>query len=360
MSVKRVLVSGPEDFAVEEVPDPRPAPGEVLLRLVSAGICGTDLALLRGQNAVARYPVVLGHECVAQVVSVPEGPDPDAAGLRAGEHVVVFPTISCGSCRACREGRDNQCPTMRVMGLSDPNGCFTELLTVAPSQCVPIPSEVARTYGALVEPMAVASHLVGRSAIGTQDDVAVIGSGMIGLATGLAARARGVGRLLAVDRFPSREPVARRLGFDDFTAAGGGALASWIAERGGVDVVFDTVMTAETTTVAIDALRPGGRYVAVASAKPGARLMVRYDDFYRKELTVVGCRNYTREDFRAAADLLARGLVDPRPLVTANLELGRFGEAMTALAERPDRHLKVLLHPSEVGGSSPAAGPVPS
>lgn len=339
--MRRVVVTGPGGFGVEEADEPVPGCDEVLLRLVSAGICGGDLALLRGRNAVARYPTVLGHECVAQAVSVP----PVSDSLRVGDYVAVFPTITCGGCRACADGRDNQCPAMRVMGLSHPNGCFAELIAISPRQCVRIAPDVATTFGALIEPMAVASHVVGRSGIGPGDEAIVIGSGVIGLATGLTAKTRGVGRLLAVDRFSSREPVAQALGFDDFTIATGDRLASWVAGHGGVDVVFDTVVTAHTTRVAIGALRPGGRYVAVASAKPGQELTVRYDEFYRKELSVVGCRNYTRRDFASAAELLEDG-ADPRPLVTDDVELEAIREAVAALEDQPDRHLKILLHPS--------------
>lgn len=340
--MKRVVVTAPGEHAVVDVTPVDPGPGEVRLRLISAGICGGDLSLLAGRNAVARYPTGLGHECVAQVDAAGDGTD-----LVPGDHVVVYPTIGCGRCRACAEGRDNQCPEMRVMGLSDANGCFADTFTASVRQCVPVPAEIATAYGALIEPIAVAWHVTGRAGVEDGASALVLGAGVIGMATAVVAKVRGAGAIRCADRFASRAAAADALGLGEVSTLTGDALAAYVTETDGpVDLVFDTVTTTETAAVALQVLRPGGRYIAIASAKPGHEVSLRYDLFYAKELSVVGCRNYTRDDFASAVALLAEGRVDPRPLRTASHPLDDFDLAVADLRDRPERNLKVMLTPS--------------
>lgn len=338
-----VQVTAPGTWSLTALPSAADLPADsARLRLVSAGICGGDLALLRGRNAVARYPLILGHECVGQVVEA--GP---RSGVAAGEYVVVYPTISCGSCAACADGRRNQCPTMRVMGLSDPRGCFADQLVVPGSQLIPLDREVAEAYGALVEPMAVACHVLRRAGSLAGARALVIGCGVIGSVIAVALHAAGTASVYGVDRYPSRRNNAVALGLAGFSTATGADLTAWVAgEVGPVDVVFDTVCADDTTGLAVDALRPGGRLVTVASAAPGQRLGLRYDGFFLKELQAVAARNYTPDDFVAAVDLLRPRRPDLSSLVTMTRPLSEFGRAIEELTSAPERHLKILLEPS--------------
>lgn len=350
--MRQVRVIAPERIEVAEVPDPEPGPDTVLLELHSAGICGGDLSLVRGTNAIARYPTIPGHECVARVLAAPAG-----SGLAEGGHVVVYPTLSCGRCRACASRRTNQCAQMTVLGLSAPGGCFADRFVVGVDQCVPLPDRIGPDHGALIEPVAVGCHIVARGDVQDGDTALVIGSGTIGMATAMVARARGVGRVLFADLHPSRAEVLKRLGFGDFTISSGDALIAWVTDRAGrVDLVYDTVTTTETAGVAAEVLAGGGRYVAIAAAKPGHRFDLPYERFYARELAMITCRNYVRADFRAAVDLIAEGRIDPRPLRTGVYGLPDAEEAFAALTERPADHLKILLTRAQLVGSSELLG----
>ncbi len=340
--MNRIVVTGAESWQVAPVEEVDPGPGEVKLGLVSAGICGGDLALLAGANAVASYPLVLGHECVGRVEAT--GPDTD---IDEGRHVVVYPTISCMSCDACDARRTNQCPDMRVMGLSDPNGCFADSLVTRAEQCVVLPDEVALTYGALVEPVAVASHVLDRAQMGAGDSILIIGSGSIGLTLAVVARERGTGDIGLVDRFASRRAAANALGFERFAVTGDGDPVAWARrELGPIDLVLDTVVVDDTARLATEVLRPGGHYVMVASSKHQQQVAIRYDHFFLKELTAVATRNYTRDDFSSAVELLDTRRPDLDGLVTATYPLNEIAHALEDLRERPQEHLKVLLGPS--------------
>jgi len=338
MSVLSIRVDGPNDYRLERGDVVTPAAGEVLVALDSAGLCGGDLSHLRGRNAVAAYPTVLGHECAGRVSRV--GPD---TSLVVGQPVLIFPTTGCGRCRACRSGRVNNCPSIRVFGLSDPRGCFSEEFIVPEVQCVPVSEAVLDRYGALVEPLAVGVHVVGRGGSSIGDTALVIGTGAIGLATTLVARSRGV-RVLGVDRYKERERPARACGMTDFTTESGDALEGWLRERTeSIDLVYDTVCTEESSRLSLRVLAPGGRYVAIASAKPGHELTLDYSALYARELSVVACRNYVRQDFIEAAELLESGKVDALPLHTATFALDEFFRAIEELESNGSRHIKVLL-----------------
>jgi threonine dehydrogenase-like Zn-dependent dehydrogenase len=346
MSVLSIRVDGPNDYRLDRRAAVAPGDGEVLVTLDSAGICGGDLSHLRGRNAVATYPTVLGHECAARVSRVGAG-----ATLAVGQPVMVYPTTGCGRCRACRRGRYNNCRNIRVFGLSDPRGCFSEQFVVPESQCVPMSEAVLDRYGALVEPLAVGVHVVGRGGASDGETALVIGTGAIGLATTLVATSRGV-RVLGVDRYPEREDRARACGATDFTTASGAELETWVRERAdAVDLVYDTVCSTETVLLAQRLLAPGGRLVTIASAKPDHQLPLDYSAFYARELSVVSSRNYVRQDFIDAVQLLSSGAVDARPLHTATFALDDFARAIDALENNGREHVKVLLTPRELLGT---------
>ena len=183
----------------------------------------------------------------------------------------------------------------------------------------------------------------------------VIGTGAIGLATALVARHEGV-RVLGADRHPERATAARDCGLADFTTATGTDLEHWVRTRThSLDLVYDTVCSPATIDLGIRLLAPGGRFVAIASAKPGHTAAIDYAACYARELAFIACRNYVPDDFRRAAALLESGSVDPTPLHTATFALDEFDKALAALETDGHRHIKVLLTPRDRLGSSSVA-----
>lgn len=337
-----MVLERPRDYRVAEVPVPTPESGQALIRIRMAGICATDLATIDGHSPIAVYPLIPGHECIAEVVEVPAD-----CGYAAGDTVTVFPSVGCGTCRACREGRTNHCPTFKVQGIGLPGGCFAEYMAVNVDQLVPVPETVSDRFGALVEPLAVGVHINGRAECAPGATALVVGSGVIGLMTAQVARARGAARVVLVDRYESRRHMAARLGFTDFSAASGEDLQAWLKDEiGAFDVVFDTVCQEQTLATGMKALRPGGRYVLIALPHGADQsLSIPYSVAYRNELSFVVSRNYVRQDFLDAVELLQSGALDPASMVTATFPLERMGEALTLLAEHPDEHLKVMVAP---------------
>jgi 2-desacetyl-2-hydroxyethyl bacteriochlorophyllide A dehydrogenase len=341
--MKALIVEAAERYSVVEVPDPVPAADEAVVRVMAAGICGTDIGIIRGTNPLAAYPLVPGHECVGVVESAPT-----SSAVRPGEWVTIYPSIGCGTCPACRAGRINHCPTFRLSGLSEPRGVFADKIAVRVAQLLPVPDKLRNENGAVVEPTAVGVHVVRRAGPLSGQKTVVIGSGVIGLLVAQVARAGGAAEVVLVDRLESRQAMAGRLGFDRFIRSSGEGLANSVQDLtgGAVHAVFDTVCSDTTIGAAIDLLLPGGRLVTVASPH-GAdhRLAVPYAKVYRRELSLIASRNYVPDDFVEAMRLIAAGQVDAAAMVTAAYPLAEFGRAYADLTSHPEVHLKVLLRP---------------
>ena len=336
-----MMLDKPESYRVIDLPMPEAGDGQVLVRVTRAGICASDLATIHGVSPIASYPLIPGHECAAEVVEAPDG-----CGYAAGDKVTVFPSVGCGACPACDDGRTNQCPTFKVQGIGLPGGCFAEFMTTHVSQLVRLPDTVYDRFGPLVEPLAVGMHVNRRGFTAKDEVVLVFGTGTIGLASALIARALGAARVLLVDRFESRRAVAERFGFSDFTTHGGEALVSWVREQvGAVDLVLDNVTIDQTVDVSTKILRPGGRSVLVGLPHGDHSLILPHTESYRKELSFIVSRNYVKDDFIKTVEFLEAEAFDPSPMVTAIFPLAKVDDALKALHTTPEQHIKVLLEP---------------
>lgn len=336
-----MMLDRPEEYRVVDVPMPEPREGQALIRIARAGICATDLATIHGVSPIATYPLIPGHECAGEIVSAPEG-----SGYGPGDRVTIFPSVGCGECPACHDGRTNHCPTLKVQGISLPGGCFAEYLATNVEQLVRLPDDVYERFGPLVEPLAVGMHVNRRGGTSKGETVLVVGTGAIGLASALVARAKGAAKVLLVDRFESRRQVTAGFGFEDFSTESGEALVTWVESCvGSVDLVLDNVTNDQTVAVAARVLRPGGRCVLVGMPHGERSLSLLHPVIYRKELSFIVSRNYVKDDFVETVALLDAKAFDPTPMITATYPLASMAEALKALHDNPEKHIKVLVEP---------------
>ena len=261
--MKAAVFNGPGDVRVEDVPEP-PAldPGEVLLEVVRAAICGTDAAEWDHGPILCRPGVVLGHEFVGRVVAAGE----DVSDLKIGDRVVSGAGISCGHCRWCREGRTNLCAEYRTLGLQVDGG-LAELVVSPAAICRHVPGECDDDAAAMAQPLAVALHALSRVAQGPDERLAVIGVGGIGsfLVAGASSRNRG-GSVVAIDIDDDRLSTASALGATQVVNATGhdlGELLLGTSDGEGFDVVVEASGAAQAPAGAIAGARRGGRVLLV-------------------------------------------------------------------------------------------------
>jgi (R,R)-butanediol dehydrogenase/meso-butanediol dehydrogenase/diacetyl reductase len=277
--MRAARLHGPRDLRVDDVQAPVAGPGEVLLRPLFTGLCGSDLHVWHGGALVSAggEPTTLGHEFSAEVVEVgPEVDDPRvvAGQLRPGALVAVEPMWTCGRCGPCRSGSYNLCRSMIWHGLSDRAGALAELTVVRPGMVHVLPPGLDAVQGALIEPLAVAHHAVGRCGTVAGGSAVVLGAGPVGLAAALDLVARGVDRLVVTE--PSK---VRRAAVTGVLAAVGASTASVVdpaevdpaalvkdlTDGEGVDAVVDAAGVEPAFQAGLSVLRPGGTLVTVAT-----------------------------------------------------------------------------------------------
>jgi propanol-preferring alcohol dehydrogenase len=250
---------------VEEVPRPEPGPGEVLVRVAAAGVCGTELHFLDGLLTPAKAPITLGHEVAGTVAAT----GPGVTGLTVGDRVAVHYLHACGRCRWCRTGRDHLCdaPLGFLAFVSD--GGFAEHVVVPASALVGVPDGLSLTEAApLCCGATTALHAAGVAGLGLGDTAVVYGCGGVGLALVQVLRLSGV-RVVAVSRSAEKLRLAIELGADAAVDAGAGPVGEQIRDltRGaGADAVFELVGTAATGTQSLAALGKAGRWCTSATA----------------------------------------------------------------------------------------------
>jgi len=260
--MKAAVYHGPSDIRVEQVPDPgAPGPGEVVLEVIRAAICGTDSSEWAHGPILARPPVVLGHEFVGRVIAKGDGVE----DLEVGDRVVSGAGISCGTCAWCRAGRTNLCASYHTLGLHVDGG-LAELVRSPASICEVIPPALSDDAAAIAQPFAVALHAVRRSRLAAGESCAVIGAGGIGAFIVAGAAARDPDTLVALDIDAERLAGAARLGATATVDVADADLAEAIRDAtggDGADVVIEASGAPHAPAAALAGARRGGRVVLV-------------------------------------------------------------------------------------------------
>lgn len=305
------------NLEVKEMPHPRPGPGEALVRVRLAGICRTDLEVLKGYHDFQGIP---GHEFVGEVVE-----PPDSALL--GQRVVGEINLPCGVCRRCRRGLAKHCEERRVLGLRGKNGTFAEYLTIPTANLHPVPLEVPDEAAVFTEPLAAALSVSEAAPAGPGQRVLVVGDGNLGLLVSFTLALRGLDTHL-VGHYREHLSLAEPYG-----------ITTWLEEElspADFDLVVEASGSPTGLGVALERVRPRGTVVlktTFAGHIPLDPALVVVP-----EVRLVGSRC---GPFSAALRLLERGWLDPRPLISRVFPLSQGREALEFARQKGV--LKVLL-----------------
>src|ERR671920_2611104 len=337
--MKAIVWNGPEEMAVEEVPEPAVEPGAVIVRPEAVGICGSEVEGYLGKMGNRTPPLVMGHEFAGTVTEVGEGVDPNLVG----REVAVNPLSSDGTCRLCRAGYTNLCPNRRLVGIHSPGG-FAEY-ALAPAQNVyPLPEGVEARAGALAEPLANGVHAIKLGLAGHfVEHAVVVGAGTIGLMCLQAAVLDGIPDVSVVEPHEARRQQALELGARATYASGEEARAALegSTEGLGADLVIDAVGAQVTRKMAVEVLlRPGGRVVFVGLHADETTL--GYPGAVRGQLVLQGSYAFTAADYEQALGGLLGGRAGIGELPPV-LPLGEGAAAFAELVRGPSERIKVFL-----------------
>lgn len=343
-----VRVHGPGDLRVDRVRVPEPGDGEVLLRVLAAGVCATDRKLA-ARGAPGGAVRVLGHEIVGEIVGGPAtGP---GTHLTAGTRVAIAPNLGCGSCPACRHGATNLCPDFRAFGIHLDGGLAEYLLVpreaVEGGHLLPVPDDLRDLDAVLLEPLACCVEGLEASGLAPGDALLVVAAGVMGRLHVVAARALGAGTVIAVDHSAERLAHARALGADVTLDAAADLPAAVAAATGGagVDVAAVTIGDTAAAQAALACLAREGRLNLFAGFGPDQPpLAVDANALHYGGLRLTGTTGASKTTLARTLRLLHRGRPVLEGLVSAIFELSEAPRAFEAAGE--SGHARVVLTPA--------------
>lgn len=310
-----------QTIVIEDVPDPEPGAGEVLIKVHRCGICGTDLAMTKGELWDYGAGSQLGHEYSGEIIGLGKGVE----GLKIGQKIAVLPSGACGNCAGCAGGNHVLCRT----GEGAMRG-FAELARLPASLAIPLPDVLSMADGALIEPLAVSLYGVRQSGIRAGDKVLVLGGGTVALYAIYWARRMGAGRIVAMSRSARRKDLCLAMGADAFIPYGDGEVGDVIEALGqSPDIVCEAVGSEGMLSKAIMHARLYGKIVSLGfctHADPVMPAMAAY-----KCVTMQFLVGYSMREFLYIADQMDRGHVDPKVIITNEIPLLDLPDMMTAL-----------------------------
>lgn len=335
--MRALVVTGPHHAEVQDVPEPEAAPGEVVVDVRRAGICGTDVEFFSGEMAYlhtghADYPIRIGHEWMGTVSSVGDGVDPAWIGQR----VTGDTMLGCGRCRRCRNGRQHVCERRLELGIRGGKpGALAEKVATPARSLHRLPDAVDDAMGALVEPGGNAFRSVQGAHLGAGGRCLVTGPGAIGLLCAMFAHAAGA-EVHVLGRSDRSLAFARSLGFD-------GAWTEHELPRLPWDAVIEASTAPHLPATALDLVEPGGRVVYVGLA--GTPSLVDTRELALKDVTAVGVLSAS-PGLAGTIEAYAAGAVDPRPLVAATVTLEELpailaGERPAGAGPGPKFHVEI-------------------
>ena len=307
--MKSIICEKPGDLAFIESTRPTPKSGEVLLKIKCIGVCGTDIHAYGGNQPFFSYPRVLGHELAGEIVALGEGVE-----LPIGAAAFVIPYLACGECVACKNNKPNCCTNIEVIGVHRDGG-MCEYLTV-PADHVVISEGLPFEQLAIVECLAIGAHAVRRAQVTQNDTVLVLGAGPIGIGAAQFAKVEGAKTFIADVNEARLDYCSQEFDFD-----------AQIDCKGDVKKHLGALTQEEFPTVIIDAtgnpramestfewLANGGRIVFVSVVK--ADISFHDPEFHKRETTLLGSRNATKEDFEHVVQCMRDNRVKSASLIT--------------------------------------------
>lgn len=333
------VMTAPGVIEFIEVPKPKAKPGEVLCRIERIGICGSDIHVYHGKHPFTSYPVTQGHEVSGVVEELGEG----VKELYVGQKVTIQPQVVCGQCHPCRHGKYNLCEKLKVMGFQT-TGLAAHFVAVDAKKVTPLPDSMSFDEGAMIEPLAVAVHAVGRAGNPDGLDMVVLGAGPIGILVAQAAKGLGARRVMITDISSVRLEKAAQCGVDftvntteeDFGAA---LLRCFGPDK--ADVIFDCAGNNITIGQAIGHARKGSTLILVAVFADTAQVDLAVLNDHELDLNT--SMMYRDEDYKEAIRLVKEKKVSLAPLVSAHFPFEKYLDAYRYIEENRETTMKVMI-----------------
>lgn len=336
--MKAVEFEAPWKVACVDIDKPIPNEDQALIKVMSVGICGSDIGAFRGTNPLVSFPRIIGHEIVGEVVSIP---DNNKHAIKVGDIVAVDPYIYCGHCYPCSIGRTNCCEDLKVLGVHIEGG-MTEYIAHPADMLWKIPENMPLDIAPMAEPLTIALHGIHRGRLKAGEHVAIIGAGPIGLLAAMSALAYGA-EPIVIDVVNERLEFAHKLGvkytinsieenlIEKVSEYTSGRMAELVMECSGANAAIRSTL---------DIVSNAGRIALTGWPKVETKLPT--DFITRKEVDILGARTSANE-FEEAIELIDTGKVDVRKILTKTISLEEAPETIIDIEKNPGDYMKVVV-----------------
>lgn len=328
----------PWNIEISDVQMPKPKEGEALLRVKSAGICGSDIGAFRGTNGLVSYPRIIGHEIAGEVISIPEN---NKNGIKPGDRVIVDPYLYCGHCYPCSIGRTNCCVDLKVLGVHVDGG-MAEYFCHPADMLLKVPDDMPWDIIPLAEPLTIALHGIHRLNLKAGEHIAINGAGPIGLLAAMVALHYGAEPIM-IDLVKERLDFAKSLGVrytinlrkedlvEKVSEYTNGRMAECVMEASGANSAIRATL---------DIVSHAGRIAL--TGWPKQETPIPTDMITRKEVDVRGARTSAGE-FPEAIDLIYHQKVDARRILTKVISIDEAPETIRDIEKNPGNYMKVNI-----------------
>lgn len=336
--MKAVYMEKPWNIEISDVQMPKPKEGEALLRVKSAGICGSDIGAFRGTNGLVSYPRIIGHEIAGEVISIPEN---NKNGIKPGDRVIVDPYLYCGHCYPCSIGRTNCCVDLKVLGVHVDGG-MAEYFCHPADMLLKVPDDMPWDIIPLAEPLTIALHGIHRLNLKAGEHIAINGAGPIGLLAAMVALHYGAEPIM-IDLVKERLDFAKSLGVrytinlreedlvEKVSEYTNGRMAECVMEASGANSAIRATL---------DIVSHAGRIAL--TGWPKQETPIPTDMITRKEVDVRGARTSAGE-FPEAVDLIYHQKVDARRILTKVISIDEAPETIRDIEKNPGNYMKVNI-----------------
>lgn len=337
------IMTVPGNIEFREIETPIPKVGEVLVKIMEIGVCGSDIHVWHGKHPFTSYPVTQGHEVSGEVAALGEG----VTGFTIGQKVTIQPQVVCGKCYPCRHGKYNLCEELKVMGFQT-TGVASEYFAVDAKKVTPLPDTMSFDEGAMIEPLAVAVHAVRKFGDIKDMCVAVLGAGPIGILVAQTAKGMGAKSVLITDVSEVRLAKAKECGVDFCVNTKNVDFGDAMVEAFGpdkADVIYDCAGNDITMGQAIKYARKGSTIILVAVFADIASVDLAVLNDHELDLNTT--MMYRNEDYLEAIELVRDNKVQLQPLVSKHFAFRDYAEAYRYIDANRETTMKVIIKVQE-------------
>ncbi len=341
--MKAALWTEANKIEIVEMQDPELKQGEVLIKVLGCGVCGTDVHIYHGEVPLAKPPQVLGHEVYGEIIDIGRG----VKGFNKGQKISVDPVVGCGSCQFCQAGKTNLCFSPTIIGYARCGG-FAQYTTVPAEHLYKVSEGLGAKPGIIAETLACVLNGYDRLNLKAGKSAMILGAGSVGLLWTALIKNSLITKLIQTEIIPFRGNLALNLGADFFIDANEPNFAEVIRdiESDGMDYIIDTTGTAKAITQSLPLLKKGGTFMIFGVCPEEEKLTISPYEMFAKEISIIGAK-MPPQTLGRAVQILEAGLIDCDTIVNATMPLKNIQSAIHSFENEENKYVKIMINPWE-------------